>query len=233
MTQTPPGRPSPAKLAWILLAVAALLIAVALLFPGARSLFAGWSVTGIRERLLALGHWAWLGSALLMLLQAIVSPLPAFVVTIANGYVFGAIPGGILALLSATLAAQVCFELARYFGRPALEVWVGPAVLAWADRFFLEQGVWAVLVARLLPFMPFDPISYAAGLTTTPRTRFLAANLVGQVPATFIYSTLGARLEDGHLPPGVLLGLSAAAAVIVCAWWIQIRRGKRRTRPAA
>jgi uncharacterized membrane protein YdjX (TVP38/TMEM64 family) len=111
--------------------------------------------------------------------------------------------------------------------RPAVERWMGERMLEWADQFFTRQGVWAVLVARLLPFVPFDPISFAAGLTSTPRLRFVAANLVGQVPATFIYSTLGSQLEDGKLPPGALLGLAFLAFVVLgVAAWRARRPGK-------
>jgi uncharacterized membrane protein YdjX (TVP38/TMEM64 family) len=180
-------------------------------------------VDGIKDRLLAMGAWAWAFSALLMLLQAIVSPLPAFVITIANGFVFGWFWGGVLALLSATLAAQVCYEVARALGRPAIERWVGGPIIERADRFFERHGAWAILVARLLPFVPFDPISYAAGLTSTGRLRFLGANLAGQVPATFVYSMIGSRLEDGRLPWQAAAILVAAAVAIGCIAWARGR----------
>lgn len=204
-------------------------VAAVAFLPGVREVAGSWTVASVKEKLLALGPWAWAFSILLMVLQAIVSPLPAFVITIANGYVFGWFWGGVLALLSATLAAQLCYEAARALGRPALERWLGGSTLAWADRFFTRHGVWAVLVARLLPFVPFDPISYAAGLTSTTRGRFLGANLSGQVPATFIYSTLGSQLEDGRLPPAALalLGFLAAAALGAAVWQARARaRGR-------
>ncbi|MBI4600331.1 MAG: TVP38/TMEM64 family protein [Planctomycetes bacterium] len=207
------------RVAAALAAAAALALAAALLLaPAGRELIGSWSVSSVRDALLRMGPWAWLLSTALMVLQALASPLPAFVVTIANGYVFGPFWGGVLALLSATLAAQVCFEVARALGRPILERWLGGAVLEWADGFFERHGVWAVLVARLLPFVPFDPISYAAGLTTTTRARFVAANLVGQVPATFVYSTIGGRLVDGRLPGWVLWLLVGAAGAVIAGW---------------
>lgn len=205
--------------------VLALMVLAVFFVPPLRSLVSNWSVPVIKEKLLELGPWAWLGSALLMILQAVISPLPAFMITIANGYVFGPFWGGLLALVSATMAAQICYELARLAGRPAVERWMGGALLRWADDFFTRQGVWAVLVARLLPFLPFDPISYAAGLTSTPRLRFVVANLVGQVPATFIYSSLGSHLEGGKLPPAVILAFALAALVVLgLATWLARRR---------
>ena len=203
-------------LIWLTLVTAAILCVA--FVPAVRSLALSWTVSAIKEKLIALGPWAWAFSSLLMILQAVVSPLPAFVITIANGYVFGAFWGGVLALLSATLAAQLCYEAARALGRPPLERWMGAATLTWADSFFRRHGVGAVLVARLLPFVPFDPISYAAGLTSTTRLRFIGANLIGQIPATFIYSTLGSRYEDGKLPVEILVVLSAVGLAILAAW---------------
>ncbi|HVR73185.1 MAG TPA: VTT domain-containing protein, partial [Planctomycetota bacterium] len=150
---TPPlsRRRGPGLLLLILVGLL-LALAAAAYHPAVRDALGGWSPTGIRDMLLSFGPWAWAFSALLMIGQANVSPLPAFVITIANGYVFGWFWGGVLALLSATLAAQICFEIARALGRPAVERWVDARVLRWADGVFRRHGVWAVLIARLLPF---------------------------------------------------------------------------------
>ena len=193
------------------------------LHPAFQAAVGSWSVSGIKDRLIALGPWAWAFSAFLMLLQAIVSPLPAFVITIANGFVFGWLRGAVLSLLSATLAAHVCFEVARALGRPAMERWVGRPIIAGADRFFERHGVWAILVARLLPFVPFDPISYVAGLTSTRRLAFLGANLLGQLPATLVYSTIGSQLEGGSLPWQAVAGLVLAAVAVSITAWVRGR----------
>lgn len=47
------------------------------------------------------------------------------------------------------------------------------------------------LVCRLLPFVPFDPVSYAAGLTSLRFWPFMLATGVGQLPATIVYSGPG------------------------------------------
>ena len=217
---TPRRRHAPRRMPIALAVLVICAFAAAALHPAVRELLGAWSVASIRERLVALGLWAWAFSALLMVLQAIVSPFPAFVITIANGYVFGWLGGAVLSLLSATVAAQICFEIARAVGRPALERWMGGGVLEVADRFFEKHGVWAILIARLLPFVPFDPISYAAGLTSTSRARFIAANLAGQAPATLVYSTLGSGLEQGRLPWELAAGLGGVAVIAfgVAAW---------------
>jgi len=88
-----------------------------------------------------------------------------------------------------------------------------------------------VLLARLLPFVPFDAISYGAGLTSTGFWPFLVATGLGQVPATLLYSYLGERVTGSVR---VLFWLfSIVAAILVASWmagprvveWLRPRHG--------
>lgn len=97
-------------------------------------------VAGLRDYILSFGIWAPVVSALLMVLQALVAPLPAFLLAFANGLAFGAFWGGALSLASATLAAALSFWVARSLGRRPVEVLVGKAGLESADRWFLRWG---------------------------------------------------------------------------------------------
>lgn len=62
------------------------------------------------------------------------------------------------------------------------------------DLFFARYGKWAVLIARLLPFISFDIVSYAAGLTAMGFWEFFWATGLGQLPATLVYSYVGDML---------------------------------------
>lgn len=74
-------------------------------------------------------------SFFLMILQAIVAPLPAFVITFANASLFGAFWGGILSWCSAMAGAALCFFIARVLGRGAVEKLTGKTVLNNMDAF--------------------------------------------------------------------------------------------------
>ncbi len=148
-------------------------------------------VAGLRDYILSYGLWAPVVSTLLMVLQALLAPLPAFLLTFANGLAFGAFWGGILSLASATLAAAVCFWLARSLGRRPVEALVGRTGLVTADRWLLRWGAPAVLVARLVPVVSFDLVSYAAGLTRMRFVPFVIATVIGAAPASFAYAYLG------------------------------------------
>ncbi len=183
-------------------------------------------VAGLRDYILSFGAWAPIVSALLMILQALVAPLPAFVLSFANGLAFGAFWGGMLSLVSASLAAALSFWISRLLGRGPVEALVGRAHLGAADRWFLRWGAYAILVARLIPVVSFDIISYAAGLTRMGFWRFMLATAVGMAPATFIYSYLGRRAPQYVQVLLVAFGV-VIAGLVVTAVIRRRRQGKR------
>ncbi len=171
-------------------------------------------VAGLRDYLLSFGIWAPIVSALLMILQAIAAPLPAFLLTFANGLAFGTFWGGMLSLVSAALAAAISFGLARALGRGPVEALIGRAGLDSADRWFLPWGAYAVLVARLVPVVSFDAISFAAGLTRMRFRGFMVATVVGMTPATFVYAYLGGQAPQYVQVLLIVFGIVITAAVI-------------------
>ena len=183
-------------------------------------------VAGLKAYILSFGAWAPVVSALLMILQALVAPLPAFVLTFANGLAFGTFLGGTLSLVSASLAAAVSFWIARLLGRGPVEAIVGRAHLGAADRWFLSWGAYAILVARLVPVVSFDIVSYAAGLTRVGFWPFMLATMAGMAPATFLYAYLGGQAPQYVQVLLVAFGVVIAGAV-VAALLRRRRQGKR------
>lgn len=105
-------------------------------------------------------------SLILMILQAIVAPLPAFLVTAANGMIFGNIQGAILSWIGALMGALTSFYLARLFGNVAAEKIIrNQKVVDFIKRAGEKNGFYVILLSRLLPFISFDLISYMAGLS--------------------------------------------------------------------
>ncbi len=150
-------------------------------------------VEALKAFLLSFGAWAPVISFLLMVLQSLIAPLPAFVLTLTNGLLFGAFWGSVLSWGSAMVAAALCFGLSRLLGRRSVEKFVSPSALARADAFFARYGKHAILVARLLPWISFDLVSYGAGLTPIGFWGFWSMTGIGQLPATLFYTYLGER----------------------------------------
>lgn len=160
-------------------------------------MFASGDFTVVKEFVASYGAYAALISFLLMIFQSVAAPLPAFLLTFANANLFGWWQGAILSWSSAMAGAAVCFFIARILGRDVVEKLTSKAGLEQIDDFFDRYGKNTILICRLLPFVSFDLVSYAAGLTSMSFGSFFIATGIGQLPATIVYSYVGGMLTGG------------------------------------
>lgn len=181
-----------------------LLLAVFLFVPQVQTavkrvifLFSMVDVGAMKGYILSFGIWAPIVSFLLMVFQSVLAPLPAFLITFANAALFGWVNGAILSWSSAMAGAALCYGISRFYGRDVVVRLVGATALSSVDTYFEKYGGNTIIIARLLPFVPFDPISYAAGLTSIKFWPFFLATGIGQLPATIIYSYAGDLLGGG------------------------------------
>lgn len=180
------------------------------------TMFATGDFTVVREFVSSYGSYAAAVSFGLMILQSVAAPLPAFLITFANANLFGWWQGAVLSWTSAMAGAAVCFYIARILGRDTAEKLTSKAGLEQIDTFFDKYGKNTILICRLLPFISFDIVSYAAGLTSMPFWSFFVATGIGQLPATIVYSYVGGMLTGGakFLVTGLMI-LFALSALIV------------------
>lgn len=161
------------------------------------STFATGDFTVVKEFVKSYGPYAMVVSFLLMILQSVLAPLPAFLLTFANANLFGWWQGAILSWSSAMAGAVLCFWIAKILGRDVVEKLTSKAGLVQIDIYFERYGKQSVLIARLLPFISFDIVSYAVGLTSMKFWPFFIATGLGQLPATIVYSYVGGMLTGG------------------------------------
>lgn len=220
--------PSSKKNVWIqrgiLVAVILVLVAVYFLVPAVRewvgsvfAMFATGDFSAASEFMAQYGPAAAAVSFLLMVFQSVIAPLPAFLITIANANLFGWWQGAILSWASAMAGAALCFWIARVVGREAVEKLAGKNGIRQMEEFFQRHGTQSVLIARLLPFVSFDWVSYFAGLTSMRFWSFFLATGLGQLPATIVYSYVGGMLTGGAklLMTGLLILFALAILVVV------------------
>ncbi|MDM0447750.1 TVP38/TMEM64 family protein [Clostridium perfringens] len=182
----------------------------------------------IKEYILSFGIWAPIISFLLMVLQSVIAPIPAFLITLSNAAIFGWVKGAILSWSSAMVGAVLCFYIARGLGRDAVEKLTSKFALKDIDGFFEKYGKHTILIARLLPFISFDLVSYAAGLTSMNFWSFFIATGIGQLPATIVYSYVGGMLTGGAqlLMSGLLILFALSIAIYVGKKVWNEKRGK-------
>jgi uncharacterized membrane protein YdjX (TVP38/TMEM64 family) len=137
-----------------------------------------------------------LGSAapiafILIYAVAVMVLIPASLLTIAGGAIFGLIRGIMFALAGATLGSTGAFLLGRHIlrGVVARRLEHMPRLAA-IDRAVSEQGRHLVFLLRLSPVVPFNFLNYALGLTTIPLKDFVIAS-AGMIPGAVIYAYCG------------------------------------------
>ena len=192
-----------------LIAVASILgagVAVYWFAPGATEM------EQFQRSLQSMGGWAALVSGLLMITQAVVAPLPANVISASNGFLFGAFWGTLLSWTTTLAGASLCYYISKTFGKPVAMRFAGRA-LARSERFMSRYGGRAIFIVRLLPAVPFDAVSYAAGLTGVGFGRFLLASAIGSLPSSLFYAVVGSLFLQTHW--WVLFAASSVSLVVI------------------
>jgi uncharacterized membrane protein YdjX (TVP38/TMEM64 family) len=199
---------------------AALLAAVAV-----GSLFGEqWSgaVLTVLERLRHLGWIGWLIFALLQTLVALIGILPASLLGLAAGAVYGVALGFGLSAIGIMLGAAIAFALTRSALRPAIaHKLAANQRLARLDQAVGRDGWRLVLLMRVSPVMPFSLTSYALGLSAiSPRD--YALGTLAALPALLLYVAIGTLSRSGlaalhgHAPIHlVLVGVAIMATLLL------------------
>ena len=178
-------------------------------------LFSSMSVESIIGYIRSFGSYAVAVSFFLMVFQSVAAPLPAFLVTFANAAIWGWWRGAILSWSSAMAGAMLCFLIARIAGRDVVEKLTTKFAMDSVEQYFKKYGKHTILICRLLPFVSFDFISYAAGLTSMGLASFLIATGIGQLPATIVYSYVGGMLTGSVKTLVTALLLIFALSVLI------------------
>lgn len=183
-----------------LLAIAALLVLLAATYwllreTGALSTILNGAA--LHDHIARLGAWGPLMVIGLMMLAILVSPIPSAPIAMAAGAAYGHVWGTLYVLLGAEIGALAAFGVARWLGGKTLQRWFGDRLsVGLLGSQNTLTGI--VLVSRLLPFVSFDIVSYAAGLTTLSFWRFAIATLVGITPTSFLLTHFGGEMTTGE-----------------------------------
>lgn len=145
-------------------------------------------------------------AALFVLAYAAVTALSipgATVMTLVGGFLFGTLLGGTLVTVGATAGATLIFLAAKSSLGDHLLARAGPAVKK-MEAGFRANALSYMLFLRLVPAFPFFVVNLVPAFLGVSLKVFVIATVIGIVPATFIYasvgSSLGALLDAGATP---------------------------------
>jgi uncharacterized membrane protein YdjX (TVP38/TMEM64 family) len=159
--------------------------------------------------------------------------------TVAGGFLFGIVPATILSALSATMGASLLFLATKTSVGDYLHEKAGPW-LGKVERGFAENQWSYLLMMRLFPAIPFFIANLVPAFLGVPLRAFVITTLVGIIPATAVFATVGAGLGSvlatetnmtlhGMLTPEVkwaLVGLALLAAMPIAVKFVRHRRNR-------
>lgn len=150
----------------------------------------------LRGQVRQLGFWGPMAVIVMIAGAIVLSPIPSGPIALVAGAVYGPALGTIYVVAGAEAGAIIAFWIARIFGYEFVRRWSRVEPLLEQLRKSRSQNWLMVIVfaSRLVPFISFDAISYAAGLTPLAFWRFAVATLIGVVPISFLLTYFGEEL---------------------------------------
>ena len=158
------------------------------------------------------GPFAWVAFLCLSTLSTM-SPFPDSIFTFMSGFLFGPVIGTVLTLVGSLIGNSIDFYLARKLGRTYIHKKF-PHASKEMDQFISTSGWQSIIALRLIPNpLPFDWMSYAAGISPMPYWKFALSMTVGVLPLQIITVLIGYQLQQNALTY-TLLGLVGLTGII-------------------
>lgn len=159
--------------------------------------FPVFDATWISQTVNGLGAFGPLALIGLMVLAIVISPIPSGPIAVAAGALYGATGGAIISIAGAEIGALLAFSISRYLGYDAVRRSENPVMKFIAVPRSQYALMWIVFASRLIPFISFDAISYATGVTNLAFGRFALATALGIVPICWALAAMGAGMATG------------------------------------
>ncbi len=148
--------------------------------------------------------------------------LPATVLTVTGGLLFGPLQGLIFVLIGENLSANLSYIVGKYFGGEIVRKMSAHSQhLHWLDCRLYENGFMAVLVMRLI-YLPFDLVGYFSGMCKIRQWDFALGTAVGILPGTVSFVLLGSSFAN---PRHLIFSLSV---FILSLALVRILKNKKR-----
>lgn len=151
----------------------------------------------ILELIRSFGEW---GILVGMFLESSIVPIPSEAVLVTAGVIgFSPLTVAIFGTIGSTLGGVVGYYIGKKGGRPVVDK-VGPYLLVTQDKVlraekaFSKYGGLTILVARLIPFVPFKVFSITSGILKFDVKTFAVYTLIGTFPRAFLLAWIGVQI---------------------------------------
>ena len=152
----------------------------------------------------------------LQILQIVICIIPGQALQLAAGYLFHFWLGLLLSVIGAGLGTILTYYLAKVLGHDAMHMIFGEErIRSSLDKLNSKRGVIIVFLIYLIPGIPKDLCTYAAGLSEMKLKPFLLLSLTGRIPGMIGSLLIGYQLQTGGYKAAAIIGGIAVALFIL------------------
>lgn len=143
-----------------------------------------------------LGHWGPLVLAVAYIPLTVLA-VPASILTLGGGYLFGLTVGFIADSIGSTAGATAAFLVGKTIGRSYVVSKLKDYPQFQAVAIAVQRsGFKIVLLLRLVPLLPFNMLNYLLSVTPVSIGEYILASWIGMMPITFAFVYVGTTIKD-------------------------------------
>lgn len=200
------------------LVLAVLILIIILLMLKQKRHFVHVNLRELRRYILSYGKFASLIFIVIYSLKPVLLIIPTNLLSILAGNIFGPQKALLMSMIGCFGSGTVAFFLARFLGRSFVDKFLKGKAMN-LDSNIEKHGFKIMLLMRLAVIFPYDPLSYAAGLTRMKYRDFILGTLIGVLPEMVTYSLMGKNIEHplSHkfiAPIVIVIAVAAAASLM-------------------
>lgn len=169
-----------------------------------------------------LSELGWIGVVFFITFLAtaiVIGPIPSTPFTIASGAIWGPNLAALYGVIGIFLGSIIAYFIGRTLGRSVVKALTGKAVYFSTHRGETYLG-WVVMITHMIPIMPYELISYGAGISGLSFSLFSIPALLGIIPCTLMLTHLGAALTLNLWVAGAI-ALTFVTVVATLAWGVK------------
>ncbi|MBW4659857.1 MAG: TVP38/TMEM64 family protein [Drouetiella hepatica Uher 2000/2452] len=162
------------------------------------------------------GIWGVLFYIGFVIVAIVVSVIPSTPATIAAGAIWGPMTAGIYAVIGISVGSLLAYFIGRTLGRSAMRALTGKVIYFSTHRGDRYIG-WLIFVVHLLPVLPYELMSYAAGTSGISLSIYARSAFLGIIPCAFLLTFIGSSISIGF--PVLLAFLGLFITVLALLTW--------------
>jgi len=150
------------------------------------------------------------------ILQIIICVIPGQALQVAAGYIYGFWLAFALSIVGAFIGSVIVFYLAQFLGHDAMHILFGKRkITEMLDQLNSKKGMLIVFVIFLIPGIPKDLCTYAAGISNMHIKPFLILSLIGRSPGMMCSIAIGRQIMHGNYHSAIIIAVIVVILFII------------------